>query len=51
MLPAARRFQDLGVGTDQDLAALQPLDATPRGLTAPEAAEGEGQGKGEGPRA
>ena len=46
VLPAARRFQDLGVGTDQDLAALQPLDETPRGLTAPEAAEGEGEEQG-----
>ena len=37
VLPAARRFRDLGAATGEEIALLQPLDQTPRQLNAPDA--------------
>lgn len=36
VLPAARRFRDLGVGTGKPIPPLEPVDSTLRELTAPE---------------
>ena len=36
VLPAARRFRDLGAATGDDIETLTTLDQTPRPLTAPE---------------
>ena len=36
LLPAARRFRDLGVGSRDEIPALETLDQDPRRLTAPE---------------
>jgi DNA recombination protein RmuC len=36
VLPAARRFRELGVSGKSDLPELAPVEPTPRGLTAPE---------------
>jgi DNA recombination protein RmuC len=36
VLPAARRFRDLGAATGDDIPLLEPLDQQPRALTAPE---------------
>ncbi len=36
VLPAARKFQDLGVGSTKRLAELTPLEVTPAALQAPE---------------
>jgi DNA recombination protein RmuC len=38
VLPAARRFKDLGVAPGADVPVVQPIDTTPRALTAPELA-------------
>jgi len=39
VLPAARRFKDLGSATGNDITALSPIETTPRTLTAPEVKE------------
>jgi DNA recombination protein RmuC len=53
VLPAARRFRDLGSATGKDIPTLEPIDVEPRRLTAPdlpaqldiaEAAEAAGTG-------
>jgi DNA recombination protein RmuC len=36
VLPAARRFRDLGSATGKDIPALEPVDVEPRRLTAPD---------------
>ena len=36
VLPAARRFKDLGVATGDDIPILQPIETTPRSLGIPE---------------
>jgi len=36
ILPAARRFKDLGVASGDDIPTLEPIETTPRSLTAPE---------------
>jgi DNA recombination protein RmuC len=36
VLPAARKFKELGAATGEELAELEPLDESPRTLTAPE---------------
>jgi len=36
VLPTARRFRDLGVGTTADIPPLEPIDEQPRALDAPE---------------
>jgi type I restriction enzyme R subunit len=39
LLPAARKFKDLGVTAGEDIVALSPVDTAPRALTAPTADE------------
>jgi len=41
VLPAARRFKDLGAATGNEIPPLSPVETTPRALTAPETAEGK----------
>jgi len=41
VLPAARRFKDLGAATGNEIPALSPIDTTPRTLIAPETMEGQ----------
>lgn len=41
LLPAARRLKDLGAGGDGELAAVEPVQTTPRQITAPELAPGQ----------
>jgi len=41
VLPAARRFKDLGAATGKEIPPLSPVETTPRALTAPGAAEGK----------
>jgi DNA recombination protein RmuC len=41
VLPAARRFKDLGATTSSDVDILSPVEITPRALTAPEILEKE----------
>jgi DNA recombination protein RmuC len=36
ILPAARRFKELGAATGEDLPLLEAIDTAPRGLSAPE---------------
>ncbi len=36
VLPAARRFKDLGVATGDDIPILEPIETTPRSLSIPE---------------
>jgi DNA recombination protein RmuC len=36
VLPAARRFRDLGAGTGDEIGTLAVLEQAPRPLTAPE---------------
>jgi DNA recombination protein RmuC len=36
VLPAARKFEELGAATGDDIGALEPVDQQPRALTAPE---------------
>lgn len=43
VLPAARRFKDLGAATGTEVPLLQPVDTTPRALTAPEFSGGESE--------
>jgi DNA recombination protein RmuC len=42
VLPAARRFKDMGAATGNELPALSPLETAPRALAAPEVTEGKG---------
>jgi DNA recombination protein RmuC len=39
VLPAARRFKDLGAATGGEIPPLSPVDMTPRALAAPELKE------------
>lgn len=39
VLPAARKFRDLGAATGSEIPTLSPVETTPRILTAPEAKE------------
>lgn len=39
VLPAARRFKDLGAATGSDIPSLSPVETTPRALVAPEVKE------------
>jgi DNA recombination protein RmuC len=39
VLPAARRFKDLGAAPGEELPLIQPIETTPRALTAPELME------------
>lgn len=39
VLPAARRFKDLGAATGNEIPALSPVETTPRALAAPEVKE------------
>jgi DNA recombination protein RmuC len=39
VLPAARRFKDLGAATGNEIPALSPIETTPRALIAPETTE------------
>lgn len=39
VLPAARRFKDLGAATGSEISPLSPVETTPRALAAPEAKE------------
>ncbi len=39
VLPAARRFKDLGATTGDDIPLAQPIDTTAREITAPEVKE------------
>jgi DNA recombination protein RmuC len=41
VLPAARRFKDLGAATGNELSALAPVETTPRALASPEMTEGK----------
>jgi DNA recombination protein RmuC len=41
VLPAARRFKDLGAAPGAEVPLIQPIDTTPRELMAPELAGGE----------
>lgn len=36
VLPAARRFKDLGIASGDELAGIPPVETTPRAVTAPE---------------
>jgi DNA recombination protein RmuC len=39
VLPAARKFKDLGAATGDEIPPLSPVETTPRALTAPEVKE------------
>jgi DNA recombination protein RmuC len=39
VLPAARRFKDLGATSGGELPLIQPVETAPRALTAPEITE------------
>jgi DNA recombination protein RmuC len=39
VLPAARRFRELGAATGNDIPVLEPIEVAPRALSAPELAE------------
>jgi len=39
VLPAARRFKDLGAGSDEEMPLIQPVETAPRAITAPELTE------------
>ena len=39
VLPAARRFKDLGAATGNEIPALSPIETTPRAIAAPETTE------------
>jgi len=41
VLPAARKFRDLGAATGEELAPLAPVETAPRALAAPDARPGE----------
>ena len=41
VLPAARRFKDLGVASGDDIPLLEPIDTTPRALSIPETTDDE----------
>ena len=36
ILPAARKFEELGAGSGEEIAPLEPIDQQPRAVTAPE---------------
>jgi DNA recombination protein RmuC len=36
VLPAARRFKELGAGSGDEIIAIEPVDTQPRQLTIPE---------------
>ena len=40
VLPAARRFKDLGTGSDAEVPVIEPVETTPRVITAPELTDG-----------
>jgi DNA recombination protein RmuC len=40
VLPAARRFKDLGAATGSDMLIVRPVEASPRAISAPETTEG-----------
>jgi DNA recombination protein RmuC len=39
VLPAARRFKDLGTGSDGEVPIIQPVETSPRAISAPELTE------------
>jgi DNA recombination protein RmuC len=39
VLPAARRFKDLGIASGEEVPLVQPIETTPRALSAPEFTE------------
>jgi len=39
VLPAARRFRDLGAATGNEIPVLSPVETAPRSLAAPEMTE------------
>jgi DNA recombination protein RmuC len=41
VLPAARRFKDLGAATGTEIPILSPVETAPRALSAPETTEGQ----------
>jgi DNA recombination protein RmuC len=41
VLPAARRFKDLGAATGSEIPALSPVETAPRALVSPEMTEGK----------
>jgi len=48
VVPAARRFKDLGAGTGQEIAAIEPVEITTRELSLPELDNGDnGEAKDE----
>ena len=46
VLPAARRFKDLGAASGEELPLVQPIETTPRALSAPEFTEDTKSKKG-----
>jgi DNA recombination protein RmuC len=42
VLPAARKFKELGAGTGEEMAEIEPVDEVPRALAAPERDSSEG---------
>ena len=48
VMPAARKLKELGAGTGQDIAAIEPVEITTRELSLPELDNnGDGEAKGE----
>ena len=41
VLPAARRFKDLGATSGAEVPPVQPIEVTPRVVTTPEITEGD----------
>jgi DNA recombination protein RmuC len=46
VLPAARRFKDLGAASGEELPLVQPIETTPRALSVPEFTEDTKSKKG-----
>ena len=46
VLPAARRFKDLGAASGEELPVVEPIETTPRALSAPEFTEDTKRKKG-----
>ena len=44
VLVSARRFKELGAASGADIPVVEPVDTTPRALSAPELAEGSTDG-------
>lgn len=42
VLPAARKFKELGAGTGEEMAEIEPVDEVPRALAAPDRDSSEG---------